>query len=173
MTTPAPTAKPVSISRLLRHEFVTPESIYGTILVSAIIVLVEDGESDFSLLVTVAASSFVFWVAHVFATTVAHHGRTGAQQVPLGEALAYAVRHSAGLLTSAIIPILVLALGAVGVLDEAAAYQLSLLVGVLILVVLGWLAFADRGARWYTCLLAGAVTGLLGVAVIMLKVVFH
>jgi hypothetical protein len=157
----------------VRQEFVTPESIYGTILVSALIVLVEDDESDFSLLVTVAASSFVFWIAHVFAFTVAHHGRRGEKDMPLNEALGHAVRHSAGLLTSAIIPILVLALGALGVVDEDLAYSLALLVGVAILFVLGWLAFADRGARWYSCLLGGFVTALLGVVVILLKVLFE
>jgi hypothetical protein len=162
-----------SLYQRLRHEFVTPESIYGTILVSALIVIVEDDESDFSLLVTVATSSFVFWIAHVFAATVANHGKRFGKEIPLGEALAHAVRHSAGLLTSAILPVLMLALGAFGVISESLAYDLALAVGVVVLVALGWLAFAERGARWYSCLLGGVVTGLLGLAVILLKAVLH
>ncbi|MGD8165785.1 hypothetical protein ACEXOS_001045 [Herbiconiux sp. P16] len=162
-----------SLYRRLRHELVTPESIYGTIIVSALIVIAEDDESDFALLVVVAGTSFVFWIAHVFAATVAHHGKRGGVEIPLGEALGNAVRHSAGLLIAAIIPIIVLALGAAGVLDEDLAYLLALFVGVVILFVLGTLAFAERGSRWYLCLLGGLATGLLGVAVILLKAVFH
>ncbi|MCS5718263.1 hypothetical protein N1027_08935 [Herbiconiux sp. CPCC 205763] len=163
----------LSLYRRLRHELVTPESIYGTIIVSALIVIAEDDESDFNLLVVVAGTSFVFWIAHVFAATVAHHGKRGGIEIPLGEALGNAVRHSAGLLIAAIIPILVLALGAAGIVDEDLAYVLALFVGVVILFVLGTLAFAERGSRWYFCLLGGTATALLGVVVILLKAVFH
>ncbi len=163
----------MSLAQRLRHEVVTPEAIYGTILVTALIVLAEDGESDFSLLVVVVATSFVFWIAHVFAATVARHGKRGDTEIPLGQALADAVRHSSGLLTSAVIPVLFLALGAAGVLSEAVAYDLALVVGVVVLFLLGLLAFAERGSRWYWCLLGGLATALLGVIVIFLKVVFH
>lgn len=151
----------------------TPESIYGTIIVSALIVLIEDGESDFDLMVKVAATSFVFWIAHVFATTVAHHGRRHGREIPLGEALAHAVRHSSGLLLAAIIPVGMLALGAAEIIPESLGYLLALAVGIVILFALGVLAFAERGARWYSCLAAGAATALLGIAVILLKAIFH
>ena len=167
------TAPTASLYQRLRHELVTPESIYGTIIVSALIVLVEDGESDFSLLVAVAATSFVFWVAHVFASTVAHHGKRDGVEIPLGEALGRAVRHSSGLLLAAIIPIGTLALGALGVLPEDDAYVLALFVGVAVLFALGWLAFAERGSRWFVCLLGAVGTALLGVIVILLKAFFH
>ncbi|WP_440710087.1 hypothetical protein [Herbiconiux sp. YIM B11900] len=159
--------------RRLRHELVTPESIYGTLITSALIVIVEDGESDFDLLATVAATTFVFWIAHVFAFTVANHGKRDGRDIPIGEALGDAVRHSSGLLLAAILPISMLALGALGLVSESLAYYLALLIGVVLLFVLGLLAFAERGARWYSCLVAGFVTSLLGVAVILLKAAFH
>ena len=164
---------PAPLRVRLRHELVTPESIYGTIIVSALIVLIEDGENDFDLMVKVAVTSFVFWIAHVFATTVAHHGKRNGREIPLGEALAHAVRHSSGLLLAAIIPVGTLALGAAGVIPESLGYGLALAVGIVILFALGVLAFAERGARWYACLAAGAATALLGIAVILLKAVFH
>lgn len=166
-------SKVPSLYRRLRHELVTAEAIYGTILIAALIVIVEDDESDFSLLVTVGTSSFVFWIAHVFAATVAHHGKLGATEIPLGESLAHAVRHSAGLLTSAILPIVMLALGAAGIIPEDVAYDLALSIGVIVLFVLGILAFAERGAKWYVCFLGGVVTAMLGVAVILLKALLH
>jgi hypothetical protein len=146
-TRPVAVAQPQNLYRRLRHQVVTPELIYGTIIVSAIIVLAEDDQNDFSLLVVVAVTSFVFWVAHVFASTVAHHGRRGGKEIPFGEALGNAVRHSSGLLLAAIIPVFILALGAAGVLTEELAYLIALFVGVVVLFVLGVLAFAERGSR--------------------------
>ncbi|MFB2582544.1 hypothetical protein ACEXQD_14960 [Herbiconiux sp. P15] len=159
--------------RRLRHEFVTPESIYGTIIVAALIVLIEDGDTDFDMIASVSITVFVFWIAHVFAATVATHGKRNGVEIPLGEALARAVRHAAGLPVSAILPIGMLALGASGLIDDDLAYVLALLTSVLILTGLGVLAFAERGAKWYSCVVGGLATGLLGLAVIMLKVVLH
>lgn len=166
-------AAAVGLWRRLRHEFVTPESIYGTIIVSALIVLIEDGETDFDMIASVSVTVFVFWIAHVFAATVATHGRRNGVEIPVGEALARAVRHAAGLPVSAILPILVLSLGASGVLPERLAYQLALVVSIALLAGLGTLAFAERGARWYASIAGGLATGLLGLAVIMLKVILH
>jgi hypothetical protein len=171
-TTDAPAAR-LSLRRRLRHELVTPESIYGTIIVSALIVVVDDGESDFDLMVGVASTVLVFWLAHVFAFTVAHHGRRGDTQIGVGEALGRALTHSTGLLLAAVVPVGVLGLGAIGVVDEVSAYLASLFVGVIVLFLLGLLAFVERGARWYSCLAGGMATALLGVAVIVLKAVFH
>ncbi|MDO9397533.1 MAG: hypothetical protein Q7T71_13380 [Herbiconiux sp.] len=169
----APTSAGRGLWRRLRHELVTPESIYGTIIVSALIVLIEDGETDFDLLVTVAVTSFVFWIAHVFAVTVAHPGWRHGRAIPIGEALGNAVRHSAGLLLAAIIPVSILALGAAGLIHEDVAYHAALDVNIGILFLMGVLAFVERGARWYSCLVAGLVTAALGVAVIVLKAIFH
>ncbi|MCS5714797.1 hypothetical protein NVV95_09565 [Herbiconiux sp. CPCC 205716] len=170
-TTDAPAA--LSLRRRLRHELVTPESIYGTIIVSALIVVVDDDENDFQLLVGVGSTVLVFWLAHVFAFTMAHHGRRGPTQLGISAALGRALEHSTGLLLAAVVPMAVLGLGAAGVLDEGTAYLAALWVGVIVLFLLGVLAFVERGARWYSCLAGGLATALLGVAVIVLKAVFH
>jgi hypothetical protein len=171
-TTDAPAARP-SLRQRLRHELVTPESIYGTIIVSALIVVVDDGESDFKLMIGVGSTVLVFWLAHVFAFTVAHHGRRGGTELGVAAALGRALTHSTGLLLAAVVPMIVLGLGALGVVDEDSAYLGALWVGVIVLFLLGVLAFAERGARWYSCLAGGVATALLGVAVILLKAVFH
>jgi hypothetical protein len=151
---------------------VTPESIYGTIIAAALIVVLED-DNDFDLLVSVGTTTFVFWIAHVFAFTVAHHGKVGGNETTLGDALGRALIHSSGLLLAAVPPMLMLGLGALGVLSEGLAYLLSLAIGVVVLFLLGIMAFAERGASWYLRLAGGLVTALLGLAVIALKAVFH
>ncbi|MFB2554746.1 hypothetical protein [Herbiconiux liangxiaofengii] len=160
------------LHRRLRAELVTPESIYGTIIAAALIVVLED-DNDFDLLVSVGTTTFVFWIAHVFAFTVAHHGKSGTTEITLTDALGRALTHSSGLLLAAVPPMLVLGLGAAGVLDEGVAYLLSLAIGVIVLFLLGVMAFAEREAAWYARLAGGIVTALLGLAVIALKAVFH
>ena len=172
----APASAPIStLDRLrrLRRELITPELIYGTILVSAIIVIAEDGEDDLTLLTVVAVTSVVFWVAHVFAATIAHHEKRDGRGVPIGESLRHAMHHSLGLLLAAIFPVFWLTLGWAGALTEEDAYTIALLGGVILLFIFGALAFAERGRRWYWCLVAGLATALLGTIVILLKAVLH
>lgn len=157
----------------IRHRIVTPPAIYGTLLVSAIIGTSEDGDTDLQILGTTIPTLLVFWVAHVFAEAIAHYGRNGHQRVTMREAVRFSIGLSSGLLYAGIIPCGLLVLGAIGALDEGDAYALSLLVPVFLLGALGWFAIADRGGAWHAKLLAGFLTGLLGLVVILLKIVFH
>lgn len=157
----------------IRHRLVTPPAIYGTLLVSAIIGTSEDGDTDLEILGTTVPTLLVFWVAHVFAEAIAHYGRNGHQRVTMRQAVRFSIRHSSGLLYAGIIPCGLLVLGAVGAMEEGDAYALSLLVPVFLLGALGWFAIADRGGAWHAKLLAGFLTGLLGLVVILLKIVFH
>jgi hypothetical protein len=172
-TIPAAAAPRLSRFRRLRQELVTPESIYGTILVSALIALAEENENDFDTMWVVVVTSFVFWIAHVFAATVANHGKRNGEEIAIGDAFSLAVRHSAGLLTSAMIPILFLALGAIDVIPTEVAYYMALTVGVVILFLLGLMALAERGAAWPVRIAGGLATALLGAIVIALKAYFH
>ncbi|MCS5717560.1 hypothetical protein N1027_05350 [Herbiconiux sp. CPCC 205763] len=157
----------------IRRQLVTADMIYGTILVSAILVIADEDEDDLSLLSVVAVTSIVFWIAHVFAATVAQHGKRNGKTIPLPVALREAITHSSGLLFAAVFPVVTLGLGVIGVLTEDAAYVVSLVGGVAILFALGAIAFALRGSRWYFCLVAALLTALLGVVVILMKAVLH
>jgi hypothetical protein len=156
-----------------RHSIVTPELIYGTIIVSAVIVVADDDESDLDVFGITLATMLVFWAAHVFAVTVASHGMRNGREVRLREAFRSAVKHSNGLLYAAVIPLLFLIVGALGIIEEYTAYYLSLAVGTVVLAVLGWMAFADRGSKWPMRLLGAAGTAFFGILVILLKATFH
>ncbi|RFA13426.1 hypothetical protein B7R22_12160 [Subtercola boreus] len=157
----------------IRHRIVTPQAIYGTLLVSAIIGTAEDGETDFEILRTTVPTLLVFWTAHVFAEAIAHYGKHGRDRITLREALKFSIGFSSGLLYAGIIPCGLLLVGAVGLLEEDVAYAFSLLIPVFLLGALGWFAIGDRGGAWHAKLLAGFLTGLLGLVVILLKIVFH
>jgi hypothetical protein len=157
----------------IRHRLVTPELIYGTIISSAVIAVADDDQSDLDVFGLTLATMLVFWAAHVFAVTVASHGMRNGREIPLPEAFRSAIDHSYGLLLAAIIPLLFLILGAIGLIEEYTAYYLSLSVGTVVLAFLGWMAFADRGSKWPIRLLGAVGTAIFGIIVIELKSHLH
>ncbi|CAN5292122.1 hypothetical protein BH09ACT6_BH09ACT6_13840 [soil metagenome] len=157
----------------IRRQIVTPQAIYGTLLVSAIIGTAVDEVSDRDVLITTLGTVIVFWIAHVFADGIAHYGTRTSIGLPLSESLRHSLRTAAGLLYAAILPCLFLLLGALGVLEESTAYAISLTLPVALLTALGWFALADRGSGAWGRVLGALITGLLGVFVIVLKIAFH
>ena len=152
----------------------TEYSIYGVVLVSAIIAVGWEDETDLDVLLFTLGSVVVFWLAHIYAGTVAREEETEGPRPPaiLAAALASA-RHTAGLLTAMVLPTIALLLAVVGVLDEYVAYYLALWVGVAVLAVLGWAASARRDSPWYWRLMSAVVTASLGVLVIWLGALIH
>jgi hypothetical protein len=171
----APTAAtpPASRWERIRHTLVTPELIYGTIISSAVIAVAEDDDSDFDVFVVTILTMLVFWVAHVFAIAVANHGKRNGRIIGIGQAFRDGLHHSKGLLYASIVPLVFLILGSTGVLDEDAAYLVALLVGTVVLAVLGWMAFAERGSPWPLRGLGCLGTALLGLVIVAFKVFLH
>lgn len=157
------------------HEsFVTEESVYGTLLVSGMIVVsgayrATSWETFLSVLGTV----IVFWAAHVYAGTVASHGVTQGAETTLSTAFRHSLRRSVGFFTSAMLPLLVLLIGALRVVPDPVAMWVALWLGVVILGVLGYIAFTRRGSSWMIRILGTLGTAALGVAMILLKVLIH
>ena len=152
---------------------VRPQVIYGTIIVSAVVVAADDSDADLEVLGLTAATIVIVWIAHVFSEIVAGQHTVTNPPTPFRTVLTHAMTHGAGLLISAVLPLLMLAVGAVGLLPNHVAYQSALAVGVLSLAVLGWFVFAHRGNAW-PIRLAGAVgTGLLGAGVVALNSFVH
>ena len=120
-----------------RRAIVTPELIYGTIVSSAVIAVAADDDSDLKVFLVTLVTMIVFWAAHVFATTVANHGMREGRVIGIREAFGGALRHSNGLIYATAVPLVFLILGALNVVDEDTAYNIALLVGVLLLGVLG------------------------------------
>ncbi|HEX4402210.1 MAG TPA: hypothetical protein VHZ98_12880 [Galbitalea sp.] len=152
---------------------VRPQVIYGTIIVSAVIVAADDKDLDLEVIALTFSAIVIVWIAHVFSEIVAGQHTVTNPPTPFRAVLAHAMTHGAGLLISAILPLLTLAIGAVGLLPNHVAYLSALAVGVLSLAVLGWFVFAHRGNAW-PIRLAGAVgTGLLGAGVVALNSLVH
>ncbi len=81
-----------ALHRFFRDRFGSPAAIYGLILYTAAIGTISIGEEDLDdIAVEGLLSLLIFFTAHVFAHTVADHGR-----LSLGQAIRHGVTHSAG-----------------------------------------------------------------------------
>ncbi|MFF2494467.1 hypothetical protein [Agromyces sp. NPDC058064] len=159
---------------LVRTAFVTEESVYGVVLVSGMIVVAgTHGSSSWEVFWIVAITVVVFWAAHVYAGTVARHGLAIDHVMPLKQAFQTAFRHSLGLLASALMPSVILLLGALRVVPDALTIWLALWAGVVVLAVLGFVAYRRRGAPLPMQLLGALTTAAFGLVMIVLKAVIH
>ena len=158
-----------------RGGFVTAESVYGIILVSGMIVASGGhGASSWSVFLSVLGTVIVFWAAHVYAGTVAAHGvRVHGAHTSLKTAFRQSLRRSAGLLTAALLPSGVLLLGALRAIDDTVAVWTALWLGVVILAVIGYGAFARLGSSFPMRIVGSLTTAAFGVAMIVLKAVIH
>ena len=150
-----------------------PSVIYGTVIVSAVIVAAPDNDPDLELVVLTLLTIAIVTVAHVFSEIVAGEHTVTNPPTPFRVVLRHAFGHAAGLLISAVLPLACLLIGSLGGFTRPFAYYAALGVGVLSLALLGWFVFAHRGNAW-PIRLAGAVgTALLGAVVVWLNTVIH
>jgi hypothetical protein len=147
--------------------------IYGTIIVSAVIVAAPDDDPDLDLVLLTLVTIAIVWVAHVFSEIVAGEHAITAPPTPFPVVLLEALKHASGLLLAAVLPVICLLIGSIGGFTQTAAYYASLGVGVLTMGVLGWFVFAHRGNAWPIRLVGALGTALLGAGVVALNGIIH
>ncbi|GAA1956089.1 hypothetical protein [Microbacterium deminutum] len=159
---------------LVRRHFATDEGVYGVILVAGMIVAAGSHEATaWQVFLQVVGTVIVFWAAHVYAGTVAHHGFEDGRIIGIRESLRLSLRRSWGLLVSALIPSSILLLGVAHIVPDDAAAWIALWTCVAVLAVLGYIAFARRKARWYIRVLGSMATAGFGILMILLKSGVH
>jgi hypothetical protein len=149
----------------------TAGAIYGTIVAMALIAGAAADPGHGELLWLTIATLFVFWLAHVYAQTLSHHLR-GAKRLEW-PAVRAAMVEEWPLLEGPIPLLVVLALGQLHVLQGRTAIRLALWIGVVELVTWGILYARRQQWGWLPAATAGAVNGLLGLAIVLLEVVVH
>jgi hypothetical protein len=154
----------------VREHFITPDTVYGTILFAALVAGVSDvGETALHVLVFSLGTLVVFWAAHIYSGTIARHGVTEGTETTLGAAFRSTFVHCLGMLYAAVLPSVALLLGVVGVLSESASVTLALWTAVVVLAWLGYLSFARRGSPLWVRLLGALGTAAFGAVLIALK----
>jgi hypothetical protein len=149
----------------------TAAAIYGTIIAMAVVAGTAADPGHGKALWLTVATLFVFWLAHVYAQTLSHHLK-GARRLEW-PAVRAAMVEERPLLEGPIPLLVVLALGELHVLEGRTAVRLALWIGVVELVTWGILYARRQQWGWPSAATAGAVNGLLGLAIVLLEVVVH
>jgi hypothetical protein len=143
--------------------------IYGTIVALTAVVAGARAypHDSWHVVVLVGVTSFVFWLAHVYAHGLGQSVASG-EHLHLAE-LGHIARHELAIAEAAVPPLAALVLGAVGVLAPSTSYWLALLLGLGVLTLQG-LRFA-RIERLGTLATLAVVTAniSLGLVLIALK----
>jgi len=143
--------------------------VYGTILVLSVVIAgakaFPHGMGHIAALVVV--TTFVFWLAHVYAHSLGHSVGAG-EHLSFAEVRRIAWREAA-IMGAAVPPVAVLLLGELGVLSPHAAVWGALLVGLAVLVAEGVLFARIEKLGVLSALVVVAVNLGLGVALIALK----
>jgi voltage-gated potassium channel Kch len=148
-------------------------TIYGTILVTALVAgLSEDDTIDaWQILVSVTATTLVFWLAHVYAEVLS-------QRLAAGRSLSWAETRRAlvgelQMVQAGIPAAIALGLSALGLYSTDAAVTAAIAAGVGSLFAYGVVLARREGATRLQTLLAASVNGAFGLVIVALKAFVH
>jgi hypothetical protein len=145
--------------------------IYGTIVVLSVLVAgARAYPTDAARIAELAvATSFVFWISHVYAHAIAHSVGHD-EHLALAE-LRRLARREASIMEAALPPVLALLLGAFGLISVEAAVWIAFLLGLVVLAAEGFVvARVERvGALGTVGIVAANLA--LGAALVVLKLV--
>lgn len=148
-------------------------AIYGTILVMAVITGVSHDESigPGKLIGAVVATTFVFWLAHVYAEVLGR--RLEGERRPTLANIRSTMRGEWPLVEAALLPVLGLLLGVIGIAERDTAVNIAIGAGVVELF--GWGIAVGRKLELSTVatIVVGVVNGALGLIMVLLKVLVH
>jgi hypothetical protein len=143
-------------------------AVYGTVLVLAAVAVIDaDNVSSglgWELMVGVGAAT---WIAHLYAEVVGEHLRRGSTLER--HEITQSMVDGLPIILAALAPAVVLLLGRLEVLDPQVAVWVAFAVGFLQLLGLGAVIGAAVPASGATPWRFAAVTGLVGLAVVVLK----
>jgi hypothetical protein len=152
-------------------------AIYGTILVMAVITALshDDSVRSAELIAGVLATTFVFWIAHVYAEVLGQRvegeggegGRFGFANV------AVAARGEWPLVEASLLPVLCLLLGVVGLVETKTAVAIAIGAGVVELFAYGIAAGRRLRLSLRGTIAVAVVNGALGLLIVLLKVLVH
>jgi hypothetical protein len=152
-------------------------AIYGTILVMAVITaLSHDGSvTSAQLIAGVLATTLVFWIAHVYAEVLGRRvaGEGESDDRPRWAHVVAAARGEWPLVEAALLPVLCLLVGVVGLVETGTAVAIAIGAGVVELFAYGIAAGRRLKLSLGGTVTVGVINGALGLVIVLLKVLVH
>ncbi|WP_106813886.1 hypothetical protein [Microbacterium timonense] len=168
-TTPSPRHR--RGARRVLDAYSGEHAVYGLVLVTALVAVGWEEDTDFEVLLFVVGTVVVFWLAHIYAAVVASRAAQPAK--PLKTAVADGARHASGMLVAMLVPAALLFLGTIGLIEEYTAYFLALGSGIVMLAVIGYANAARNGSSWPWRIAGVLTTTVMGALVIGLSILAH
>jgi hypothetical protein len=159
--------------RVVRTTGSVTEAIYGLILATSVIAVSREYDSSNAgtLGVTVLVTGAVFWLAHVYARVLA--GSIGHHRMLNRSEIHEALRHDWPLVEVTVPLVLILLVGALGVVPDRAAILAAMLAALVELAAAGAYAARTSGAGLHGTVVSAVIAVALGSAVILLKALVH
>ena len=163
--------RPRGVSRLLPRENLAA-SVYGTILVSSVIVGL--AQTEFSapmMMAAVTVTALVFALAHAWSTALARTAED--RQALSARHLLDGIRHEWPMVEAVGPALVALALAVVGVYSAKAGLWVAILTSTALLFVWGAVLRHRAAGTAVQCLAAGLTTASLGLVLVLLKALLH
>ena len=156
-----------------REEANAAGAIYGTILVMAVIggLSAKKSIGAGQILAAVLATTFVFWLAHVYSHMLAV--RLEGSQASAWETIRRSMTHEWPMVESALLPALALLLGVIGLVSRDTAVNIAIGTGVAALFVWGLQVGRRLGLPRGLMVLTGLVNCAFGVLLVVLNTLVH
>lgn len=138
--------------------------VYGTIITIAVIGAwyADPSSGSFETLLSVLATLLVFWVAHAYSHIVGS-GLTQAHVVP-------AFKHDWPIVQSSFISLLILGLGALGIIEERYSLLVAIATSGILLAVFCLAMLRAAGKKWFQSLVLTVVMVALGIFIAVLEI---
>jgi len=147
-------------------------AVYGSILAAGVVASLDVGDvGDVAMTITLGGTLLVFYLAHVWSEAIADR-MNDPQPYTLRRLRAVAAWHWP-MLQAAVAPLAALAFADLDVWSLDTAVTVALAISVAQLVTWGIAVGRLTFGTWPAALLSGAVDGLLGVVLIVLKTLVH
>ena len=159
--------------RVARTTGSVAEAIYGLILATSVIAVSREYDSSNagSIGVAVLVTGVVFWLAHVYARVLAGSVTRG-RRLSRSE-VREAVRHDWPLVEVTLPLVVILALGAIGVVSDKTAILAATLAALVELAAAGTYAARASGAGLGGTVVSAVIAVTLGSALVLLKTLVH
>jgi hypothetical protein len=149
-------------------------AVYGTVvLMTVLVVALDDGVEGFAEAAQIVVGPLVAtFAAHLFASVLARMAQQ--RDRPSAAEVRHLAGHAAHFLLLGVVPLLVVAIGAVsGLYTPEGAVDIQLWLGLAFLVALGWLGGRRAGGRWWVAVVSALAAGVLGLLVLLLRLVLE
>jgi hypothetical protein len=142
------------------------------LIVATSVIAVSYEASDASAVaLAVLVTAVVFWLAHVYARVLGSD--VSQARKPTRTELAHTLREHLSLVEVVVPLVLVLGLGAIGVIPDRAAFIAATVIALVELAAAGGYAARTRGAGLRSTAMSAAIALALGLLVVLLKVLVH